>query len=89
MFSESFTQKTNPFKQARAPKAMAWKRPGEGFDFGFTKKGSQKDTGGTVAQFMTVIAYWKGESGAEQYHGRINAERFSSFVRDYFASMFK
>ena len=85
----SFTQKTNPFKQARAPKAMAWKRPGQGFHFGFTRKGSQKDTGGTVAQFMTVIAYGKGESGAEQYHGRINAERFSSFVRDYFASMFK
>ena len=60
----SFTQKTNLFKQARAPKAMAWKRPGQGFDFGFTGKGSQKDTGGTVAQFMTVIAYGKGESGA-------------------------
>ena len=85
----SFTQKINLFKRARTPKAMAWKRPGQGFDFGFTGKGSQKDTGGTVAQFMTVIAYGKGESGAEQYHGRINAKRFSSFVRDYFASMFK
>ena len=57
----SFTQKTNLFKRARTPKAMAWKRPGQGFDYGFTGKGSQKDTGGTVAQFMTVIAYGKGE----------------------------
>ena len=72
----SFTQKTNLFKRARTPKAMAWKRPGQGFDFGFTGKGSQKDTEGTVAQFMTVIAYGKGESGAEQYYGRINAKDF-------------
>ena len=38
---------------------------------------------------MTAIAYGKGVIAAEQYHGRINAETFSSFVREHFARMFK
>ena len=79
----------NPFDQARASRAMAWRKPGQGFDFGFTGKGSHEGTGGTVAHFMAAIAYGKGVIAAEQYHGRINAEKFSSFVREHFASMFK
>ena len=85
----SFTHKMNPFDQARAPRAMAWRKPGQGFDFGFTGKGSHKGTGGTAAHFMAAIAYGKGVIAAEQYHGRINAEKFSSFVREHFASTFK
>ena len=38
---------------------------------------------------MAAIAYGKGVIAAEQYHGRIIAEKFSSFVRKHFASMFK
>ena len=37
-----FTHKTNQFDQARAPKAMDWKKPDPGFSFGCTAKGSQK-----------------------------------------------
>ena len=37
---------------------------------------------------MAAIAYGKGVIAAEQYHGRINAEKFSSFVCEHFASMF-
>ena len=85
----SFTHKMNPFDQARAPRAMAWRKAGQGFDFGFTGKGSHEGTGGSVAQSMAAIAYGKGVIAAEQYHGRINAEKFSSFVHDHFASMFK
>ena len=70
----SFTHKMNPFDQARAPRAMAWRKPGQGFDFGFTGKGSHEGTGGTVAHFMTAIAYGKGVIVSEQYHGKINAE---------------
>ena len=79
----------NPFDQARAPRDMAWRKPGQGFDFGFTGKGSHEGTGGTVAHFMAAIAYGKGVIAAEQYHGRINAEKFSSFVHDHFASILK
>ena len=32
----NFTHKLNPFDQARAPRAMTWRKPGQGFDFGFT-----------------------------------------------------
>ena len=85
----SFTHKMNSFDQARAPRAMTWRKPGKGFDFGFTGKGSHETTGGTVADFMAAIAYGKGVIAAEQYHGRINVEKFSSFVREHFASMFK
>ena len=85
----SFTHKMSPFDQATAPRAMAWGKPGRGFDFGFTGKGSHAGTGETVAHFMAAIAYGKGVIAAEQYHGRMNAEKFSSFVREHFASMFK
>ena len=83
----SFTHKMNPFDQARASRAMAWRKPGQGFDFSFTGKGSHEGTGGTVAHFMAATAYGKGVIAAEQYHGRINAEKFSSFVREHFACM--
>ena len=85
----SFTHKMNPFDQTRAPRAMALKKPGQGFDFGFIGKGSHEGTGETVAHFMAAIAYEKGVIAAEQYHGRINAETFSSFFREHFASIFK
>ena len=55
---------------------MAWKRPDLGLSFGFNS-------------FLAAIAYGKGVNAAEQYHGRINAEEFSSFIREHFASMFQ
>ena len=48
----SFTHKMNPFDQARAPRAMVWRKPGQGLDFGFTAKGSHEGTGGSVAHFL-------------------------------------
>ena len=68
---------------------MAWRKHGQRFDFGFTGKESHEATGGTVAHFMAAIAYGKGVIAAAQYHGRINAEKFSSFVGKHFARMFK
>ena len=38
---------------------------------------------------MAAIAYGKGVIAAEQYFGRINADTFSPFVHENFASMFK
>ena len=68
---------------------MAWRKPRQGFDFSFTGKGSQEDTGGPVAHYMAATAYEKGVIATEQYYGRINAEKFPAFVREHFASMFK
>ena len=38
---------------------------------------------------MIAVAYGKDAIAAELYHGRTNAEMFSSFVCEYFANMFK
>ena len=38
---------------------------------------------------MAAIAYGKGVVATEQYRARINAEKFSSYVCEHFASMFK
>ena len=38
---------------------------------------------------MVAISYGNGVIAVEQYHGRINAEKFFSFVREHFAGMFK
>ena len=38
---------------------------------------------------MAARAYGKGVTVAEQYHGRINAEKFSNFICEHFASTFK
>ena len=90
MDGASFTHKdSSPFGQARAPSALACKRPGQGSDFGFTGKWSQESTVEAVAHFMAAIGYGKGVTVAEQYHDRINAEKCSSFVLELFASMFK
>ena len=83
----SFTHKMNPFDQARAARAMTWRKPGQGLDFGFTAKGSNE--GGSIAHFMAAIAYQKGVTAAEQHFRRINTDTFSSFVSEHFASMFK
>ena len=62
----NFTDKITPFEQARAPRAMAWRKPGQGIDFGFTGKGGDKDTGENFAHFMAAVAYGKGVIAAEQ-----------------------
>ena len=38
---------------------------------------------------MAAIAYGQTVIAVKQYHGTINAEKFSSFVHEHFASMFK
>ena len=68
---------------------MAWRRPDQGLNFGFTAKGSHEGTGGNVDHFMTAIPCGKGVVIAEQYCDRIDAEKFSSFIYEHFASMFK
>ena len=89
MNGTTFTYKINIFEQARALKNIACRKPGRGLDFDFTGKGSRESTEGNVAHFMAVVAYGKGVIAAEQYHGRIDAEKFSSCAYEHFASMFK
>ena len=84
----SFTDKMNPFDQTRAPTAVTRRKPGQRFNLGFTEKGSHEETGGNVVYFMVAITCGKGVIAAEPYHDRRDVEKFSSFVCEYFASMF-
>ena len=72
MDGASFTHKLSPLDQARAPRAMASGKPGQGFDFSFTGKGRNEGTGGAGAHSMTEIAYGKGVIAAEQYYLFVN-----------------
>ena len=77
-----------PLDQARAPRAMAWRKPGQRFYFSLTAKDVMK------AQERMLLTLWQQLHmerviAAEQYHGRINAEKFSSFAFEHFARMFK
>ena len=77
------------FTHERAPRALTWRKHGQGFNFGFIEKRSYKSIGGNVAHFMAASAYRKGVITVEQYHVRISGKKFSLFVREHFASMFK
>ena len=83
----SFSHKINPFDQAGAPRFIRRRKPGRGFNFGFTEKGSHEEIGGNIVYFNAAIAYAMGITSAERYHVIIDAENFSFFVREYFASM--
>lgn len=85
----SFVHKYNPFDQAKAPKTMAWRRPGEGLKLNCTAKGSHEGTGGRVAHFMAAIAHGKGVVLCEQYHGKLNGQSFAEFIREHFPRVFK
>ena len=61
----SFTYKMNLFDQASAQRAVTWRGPGLGFDFGFTRKESHGGTRENVAHFMTAISYRKGVIAVE------------------------
>lgn len=84
----SFTHKYNPLDQAMAPKTMVWRKPNERLKFGLTAKGSHEGTGGRPAHFMVAISYGKGVTLCEQYHGRLNGQFFSDFVRNEFPKLF-
>jgi transposase len=79
-----FTHKYNPYDQARAPRSMGWRRPGDGLSFDRTARGSHEGTGGRVAHFMCAIAYGKGVIMAHQYVGRLDGGRFAEMVKNEF-----
>ena len=85
----SFTHKTNPFDQARAPGKKTWRRKNDGLSRLHVGKGSHEGTGGSVAHFMVAIAYGKGTVMCEQYAGNISGEKFSGIIRQEFPALFE
>ena len=80
----SFTHNLNPSDQARAPRTMAWRRPGEGLMFKSTAKGNHEGTGAKVA----AIAYGKGVVLCEQFRGKLNGQTLSDFIHEQFPKAF-
>ena len=78
---------TNLFDKARALRAIVWKKSVQGLDVCVIAKGSYEETGRW--HFMAAISYGKWVTAAEQYFGKNNADTFSSFVCEYFATMIK
>ena len=81
-----FQYKSNPFDQARAPRAREWRLKGEGLSFGCTAKG--KKEGATYANFMVAISYGKGAVIAKQYFGSITGQKFADIVSSEFPNAF-
>lgn len=81
-----FQYKSNPFDQARAPRAREWRLKGEGLSFGCTAKG--KKEGAKCANFMVAISYGKGAVMAKQYFGSITGQKFADIVSSEFANAF-
>lgn len=74
--------------QAIAPRGRIWRKPSEGLAFGCTAKGKKVGTGGEVLHLFVAISYGKGVVLAKAYK-KLNARKFSSFVRRYFPRTIK
>ncbi|KAJ8050580.1 Transposable element Tc1 transposase [Holothuria leucospilota] len=83
----SFTFKTNPLDQARAPRGRVWRKRSEGLMSGCTAKGTKVGTGGKVVKLMVAISYNEGVIACEPYQ-EMNGAYFSDFVRRKFEAMF-
>ena len=84
---KGFEYKTNPFDQARAPKAREWRRKCEGLNIGCTSKG--KKEAAINCNFMVGISYNHGVVLCEQYSGAINGEKMAEIVYSSFNNAFE
>ena len=76
----SFTHKLNPSDQARAPRTMAWRRPGEGLMFKRTAKDNHEGTGAKVAHFVAATVDGKGMILCEQFYGKLRVYQKKSLT---------
>ena len=77
-----FYSQNQPFWPSKSSKNYGLDKTWTWIWFQFHWKRKSRRHRGKVAHFMQAIACGKGLITVEQYHGRINAERFSSFVRE-------
>eukprot|EP00794_Sanderia_malayensis_P001028 gene1028-biopygen266 len=84
---KGFEFKTNPFDQARAPKAREWRKQNEGLKIGCTSKGRKE--GAVTCNFMVGISYDAGVVLCEQYYGPINGDKMAGIVHSSFQQAFE
>ncbi len=84
----SFTYKSNPHDQARAPRSKVYRKPSEGLLPSCTSRGRKEGTGGKTVKFVVAITHGKGVVVCEPYD-KMNGEYFASFVDRNFMNMFE
>ncbi|XP_028408796.1 uncharacterized protein LOC114531371 [Dendronephthya gigantea] len=84
----SFTHKTNPAHEAKAPKGHIWRRANEGLNRGCTAKGSQEGSGGRLVKMMVAISHETGVVLCDQYD-KLDGTYFKNLVLRKFRKMFR
>lgn len=84
----SFTHKTNPADEAKAPKGRIWRKQNEGMDKGCTAKGSHEGSGGKLVKMMVAISHGPGVVLCDQYD-KLDGPYFKDLVLREFSKMFK
>lgn len=77
----------NPYQEACAPGAMAWRKKKEGLSR--STKGKKEGSGGKMANFFVAIAHGKGVVLCKQYTYTVNGERFAQFATTSFPLAFQ
>ena len=84
----SFTHKTNPADEAKAPKGRIWRKANEGLNRGCTAKGSHEGSGGRLVKMMVAITHEAGVVLCDQYE-KLDGQYFKNLVLKEFRGMFK
>ena len=84
----SFTHKTNPSDEAKAPKGRIWRKANEGLNRGCTAKGSHEGSGGRLVKMMVAITHEAGVVLCDQYE-KLDGQYFKNLVLKEFRGVFK
>ena len=75
----SFTHKTNPADEAKAPKGRIWRKANEGLNRGCTAKGGHEGSGGRLVKMMVAITHEAGVVLCDQYE-KLDGQYFKNLV---------
>ena len=81
----SFTHKTNPADEAKAPKGRIWRKANEGLNRGCTAKGSHEESGGRLVKMMVAITHEAGVVLCDQYE-KLDRQYFKNLVLKEFSA---
>ena len=84
----SFTHKTNPADEAKAPRGRIWRKANEGLNRACTAKGSHEGSGGRLVKMMVAITHEEGVVLCDQYE-KLDGQYFKNLVLKEFRGMFK
>ena len=81
----SFVYKTQPLRDALAPKGRVWRKRTEGLQV--TAKGSKNLAGGKRLHILVATSHNKGVLVVQEYE-KMTGAHFARFVRDKFPVLF-